>query len=38
MTGAMEVHYKPTRANDRSTKDLGSDTSNKFYNLAEVWK
>jgi hypothetical protein len=38
MTGAMEVYHKRTRANDRSVKDLGSEASNKFYKLAEVWK
>jgi len=37
-TGAMKVHHKHTRANDRSINDLGSDASNKFCKLAEVWK
>ena len=34
----MEVRHQRTRANDRSIKDFGSDASNKFYKLAEVWK
>jgi len=38
MAAAIEVHHKRIRANDRSIKYLGSDTSNKFYNLAEIWK
>jgi hypothetical protein len=38
MTGVMEEHHKGTGAKDRSIKDLGSDASNKFYKLVDVWK